>query len=610
MRLSFSLKGPRWSAAGAYAGAVALCLLLLAWVQDLRHADLAVPFVYHGDSLFVQMLVKGAIDNGWHLHNPRVGMPGGLDMNDYPMPDNLHLFGMKLISLVARDYAVTFNLYYLLTYPLTTISALFVLRRFTRTYAVAVVGSLLFTFLPYHFFRGEGHLFLAAYYLVPPMILVILRFYQDGGPLFQREEERGGGRLRLLGWRSLATVAICLLVASAGVYYAFFACFFLLVAGIDACFYQCRRYPLWTALALVAVIGAGLLANLTPTFVYRYYHGSNPVAVRRLPMDSEFFGMKIAQLVLPISGHRLAALAHLKNKYNTSMMLITENDASSLGVVGSLGFLVLLGWPLLRSRLASLPRLQDGLAVLNASGLLLASVGGFGGLFSLFISRNIRCYNRVSVYLAFFAVLTVALLLERFLHRQLLAGKRRVAGYAILAAILVVGLLDQTSVNFAPPHASLKKTFQNDAAFVQAIEAVVPANAMIFQLPNMPFPEAPFAAGEMQDYDLFRGYLHSKTLRWSYGSIKGREGDQWRTAVAALPLEHIVAVVARAGYSGIYVDRLGYADHGSQLLSDLSRALGTRPLFSPDERLVFFSLAEYNRRLSPVRYSSSLAAQR
>jgi phosphoglycerol transferase len=313
-------------------------------------------------------------------------------------------------------------------------------------------------------------------------------------------------------------------------------------------------------------------------------------------MQSELFGLKIAQLVLPISGHRLAPLANFKNKYNTSMPLITENDTSSLGVVGSLGFLALLGWPLVRSRLASRPRLQDGLAVLNAAGLLLASIGGLGGLFSLFISRDIRCYNRVSVYLAFFAVLTLALLLERFLHRQLLAGRRRLAGYAILAAILAVGILDQTPVRFAPPQASLKKAFQSDAAFVQAIEAAMPANAMIFQLPNMPFPEAPFAAHEMQDYDLLRGYLHSKTLRWSYGSIKGREGDQWRKAAAALPLEHMVAVVARAGYSGIYVDRLGYADHGSQLLHDLSLVLATRPLFSSDERLVFFSLAEYNRR--------------
>ena len=53
---------------------------------------------------------------------------------------------------------------------------------------------------------------------------------------------------------------------------------------------------------------------------------------------------------------------------------------------------------------------------------------------------------------------------------------------------------------------------------------------MIFQMPYRPFPEAP-ALGAIADYDLFRGYLHSDDLRWSYGIVKGR-GEDWSALVS------------------------------------------------------------------------------
>ncbi len=67
----------------------------------------------------------------------------------------------------------------------------------------------------------------------------------------------------------------------------------------------------------------------------------------------------------------------------------------------------------------------------------------------------------------------------------------------------------------------------------------------------------------MHDYDHFRGYLHSKNLRWSYGTIKNRDGDRAQAVVAALPTEQFVQALAFAGFSGIYFDRDGYEDGGA-----------------------------------------------
>ena len=49
---------------------------------------------------------------------------------------------------------------------------------------------------------------------------------------------------------------------------------------------------------------------------------------------------------------------------------------------------------------------------------------------------------------------------------------------------------------------------------------------MIYQLPYHGYPEGGFQ-NDMWDYHLLVGYLHSDKLKWSYGSVKGREGDSW-----------------------------------------------------------------------------------
>jgi hypothetical protein len=188
LSLPIAARRPRLRAVAAYTSAALLCLLLAGGVLKLWHANLRIPFVQAGDALFLGTAVKGTIENGWFLQNDSIGAPNGVDLSDYPVPDNLHFLCVKLIGMTTRNWALTVNLYYLLTFPLTALTSLFVLRRLGVSYLVGLTISQLYTLLPYHFLRGEMHLFLAAYYLVPLMILVILRVYRGDAILLRRTE--------------------------------------------------------------------------------------------------------------------------------------------------------------------------------------------------------------------------------------------------------------------------------------------------------------------------------------------------------------------------------------------------------------------------------------
>src|SRR4051812_1451417 len=180
-----------------YAVALVLCLLCLTWTFKLWRADLHVPFVYGQDGLLTAAMVKGVIDNPWYWHNDYLGAPFGSDLYDFPQADGLHFLAFKGLALVYPDWAAAVNLYYLLGFPLTALTALFVLRRFRISFAPAAVASLLFTFLPYRLIRSEGHLFLSAYYLVPLMALVVLWLYLEPERFFRT---RVTGRRTFPGW--------------------------------------------------------------------------------------------------------------------------------------------------------------------------------------------------------------------------------------------------------------------------------------------------------------------------------------------------------------------------------------------------------------------------
>ncbi|HVQ36054.1 MAG TPA: hypothetical protein VMS31_00880, partial [Pyrinomonadaceae bacterium] len=248
-------------------------------------------------------------------------------------------------------------------------------------------------------------------------------------------------------------------------------------------------------------------------------------------------------------------------------------------------------------------------SLLNVSGVLLATIGGFASLFALLISPQMRSYNRVSVYLAFFSLFAVALILEHVRH-GLLSGRRRTVFDASLGLILLLGVLDQTGrgVYFVPHYAAFIAESASDADFVKRIEATVPASAMIFQLPYVEFPENP-PVNQMQDYEHFRPYLHSKNLRWSYGAIKERDTARWQMTTSKLPTDQFLEVISLAGFSGVYVDRKGYVDYGADLESKLRRLLNIEPLVSVNKQMSFFDLGAYNNQLA-ARYGGKLPSQR
>jgi hypothetical protein len=218
--------------------------------------------------------------------------------------------------------------------------------------------------------------------------------------------------------------------------------------------------------------------------------------------------------------------------------------------------------------------------------LLLATTAGFSSVLSYTLSPQMHAWNRLSVLIGFFSFVAVAFVLDALWWRWRATRLRFVFPF-LLVAVVVLGVLDQTSNAFAPPYKTIRATYSSDARFVAAVEQRLPAGAEIYQLPYVPFPESSIPGPG--DYSQLRGYLHSDDLRWSYGAMKGRATD-WNAMLSTLPLRVLLPAVAAIGFDGIVVDRSGYHDHGNAVAAELSRRLGMAPLESPDGSLLFYDL--------------------
>jgi phosphoglycerol transferase len=279
--------------------------------------------------------------------------------------------------------------------------------------------------------------------------------------------------------------------------------------------------------------------------------------------------------VLPVRDHRLEPLADIKERYEDQIG-VTEASFATLGIVGSVGLALLFGALLLSAVRTGAPRgspLFRYAAVSAVVALLFAMTGGLAPAVSFLISPQLHAWNRLSVFIAFFALLAVALLLDRLRGRT---------AWAVAAALLVVGALDQTTGAMTPRYDEVAAEWRSDETWVDQVDEALPEEAAVLQLPYVPFPSSP-PVGRMVDYDEVRPYLHSDDLRWSYGAMKGRPEDVGDDIASP-------AAAAQFGFDAVAVDRFGYPDNGAAVEAQL-RALSKRePIVSPNGRLALYRL--------------------
>lgn len=571
------------------AAAVICCLAAEVYWFGLTQLDWSVPMLYGGDGVSGVQDVKEMLHGGGLLGWPFYEEPNGTD----PNYNQVYTLFVWVAGLFTKNFALVFNLRIVLIPLLTTAVAFFVLCSFRVRPWLAFAGALTFGLCPYVQQRLGGHMGLAACEGIPLALLLCLWCAED-----ERFNRPGKGFFRYRrNWLSLL-FAWC--IANTGmVYYPYFACFFLCVLALCLLLREKKFSALVAPLVTVGEIAGWLAVSFLP-MVLGILTGAGSTALagaERGSVGADIYSLRISSLLLSPKGYGVGKVAELIGRYRDALardegIMYNENSGGYLGIIGILGFLLLLVWAFSsypwrqKSERDALPERLWLLSRLNIGALLLATVTGFGALIGVVI-RMIRGYNRISPFIAFLAILTVVLCAEQLLEHLRGTGRGR-AVMALIVVVFLYGFWEQQGY-FHPDYEGIQSTWAQDEAFVHAIEQAAGPDAMIYQLPYMKSFENG-SVHNMADYTLLRGTLHSDTLRWSYGAPYGSENDLWNQTTSELEPAAMIAELQAKGFAGIYLDRDGYAD--TALEQALCVAAGcTEPIVSEGGTLVYIPIA-------------------
>ena len=383
------------------------------------------------------------------------------------------------------------------------------------------------------------------------------------------------------------------LIANNGIaYYPFFTCFIFLVTAISKLLKTGKIRQGLRGIIATVMVCFFVVISILPGKIYTLINGSNSAAIDRSGFEqAELYGLKIAQLFMPVNGHGL--YDKYIDYYNDAAFLVNENSTAYLGIIGMIGFIILGLWLFARrdGKDGILSKRLGYLSELNIAMVLLGTIGGIGAMFAFFISPMLRGYNRISIFIEYVAIFAVALCMDRLV--EVINAKKKLKGVLIYIVYGVFGLACIFSIwegcpNLAtPPYDTIREEYASDKDFVESIENQLDEGAMVYQLPYHEYPEFG-PVNDMWDYHLYVGFVHSDTLRWSYGSIKGREEDTWNKNVSEMSYGDMVKYLKEQDFAGIYVDRRAYLDEEFlELKTGLEGAVGGSFISSDNGNLYF-----------------------
>ncbi len=574
----------------------------MAWGLRLWDWRPGIPLGLDGDNASTALWVRTISDFGIYAENLDVGAPFGFNRGWYPTADDVHYVLLWLLGLATESPFTTVALYFFVGFPLASLTMYWLARTESLSVPSSVMVAVLFAVLPGHFFQYP-HLFLAAYWSLPLSMWLVLRVLR-GSSVWRQRGQPASGHGTSMAPRLFAarTLAIVMVSALSGVYYAAFtlillacAIAFRAIAGYD-------RRRLYAGLGLMAALGGVTVLSLVHQYLAtRSDVRTSDVGTARSPAEGYALGGTVIDLFMPSLHHRIEPLATLTATYER----LTDStfEPASIGLISVAGLVAMAVFVirrLLRRTRLSLENPLAVYAVLTLTALAFYTRGGLGAMFSLYVTPQIRTWTRFNVVIALFGLLAVGWVVDWLVRRR-----PHISVPLVAFIVLVVGVADQTNPDAAPAYHDQARAVTTLSEFDRALQRDLPVGCMVFQLPVVPFPEQP-AVYDLKDYDLLLPYLSSHGLRWSFGAMKGTDRADWQLALPPSSDPQFVERVAAAGFCAVVVDEAGYP-HEKSPSQALRTALGAPLATSSDGRLNAFDLRSARTSLQEQRGADAVA---
>jgi phosphoglycerol transferase len=544
--------------------------IVLVWcnVRDRTTAETwGVPLDYAGDAPQIMAWFKAASEGDYipfyYETAERLNAPYKAEWKDFPMYEKITIFFMGLVLKCIGVYQ-TSNFCILFAHILTAVSFYLCCRFLRHSRVWSFVGAAIFSFTYYHFFRNLSHVLLAFSYPLPWAVLSAWIIVSSK-------------RIRM--WDRLCWICVItgIVMGLSNPYnlniYVQLICFAVVVQYFRKRRLENLRVGIWT----IGVTGAAFIALNIGTVMYHWAHGQNPVALERNYFESELYALKPMEFFIPPLTHNIEAMANIGSYYISQMYVHGEATSPYLGVVGMAVLFWIFGESFLlivRYTRRTKPFPPHALQITWI--VLYSVIGGVNCVIALCGMKLFRSTDRSSIFVS-------CIIMLYFVSRMSVLSRRwpKAFNLGLAATILCIGVFDELPRPTQPEEtAATERVVQSDLAFGQTLEQRLPHGAMVYELPVMSFPESP-PVHDASTYEMMRPYLVTKTVRFSFGAVRGRNREAWQWEVQKMPAKEMIDTLESYGFNAILINRKGFADQGQDLLQKLA-ADGRADTFEDD----------------------------
>ena len=593
---------------------LALILFIIVFLAITRawKLDIYKPLSYWGDVL--EMASYLGRDYVFNDLRERFFAPFGIEhaaslryVVNFLFQPNAILF--LLAYLPTHDIVAALNLYYLSTFLLVFLTAYWVYGRLKLVDPFRFGSATLYALMPFHFERNVGHLMESSYFLVPLFSYILILLFRTR-PFFHAYRN-GAWRLDWKRGEDWCFLLLLVFFSSINDYHQFFFAMLLSIAALASCVRRRNWRIFLGATILLAAVAASISGRLL--FDKVVAEPGLELSLVGTPIsgygEAERYGLKMVQILLPVSQHALPLFRAIRSTYDAAHD-VNENSTVALGLFGAVGFIFLMfrgAFALIR-RTARV-RILDVSSLLNLLCVLIATIGGVASVVATagvvlfgpeFILAQVRCYNRIIVFIAFFSYYAASVLVMRVLARisSYVGGGQSRTAIALVGwlPIFLFALWDQVPYKLTTSRDGAAR-YASDKEFFRRIESELPTRAMLFQYPyNIHHANVSNSGTPPYNYaDGLRPYLNSRTLRFTYGADARSAQAKWLKETSACAPDQMIRRLCEYGFAGIIVHRKLFKDPESAAAfeAQLRAALNVPSDESADHDFSFFPLGEF-----------------
>ncbi|MFA7324518.1 MAG: hypothetical protein WC005_09175 [Candidatus Nanopelagicales bacterium] len=540
---------------------VSLVMSMIVFWPNLK--DINVPW---GGGDMTATYVNAETWNWWHYAvTTHYGFPFGMNLNYFPGLDITQNTFAQIVTMITGQPFIGINLLLILSFPIVAVMAYAAIRLMGLKGPLAMALGIAFTFIPWHWGRALGHLYLATLYgAVAGLILALLV---------------GSGRLqawlatpdRIKRRKYIAVIAaLVILAAWSAIYYAFFTGMMLVAAVIWRIAQGDRvRALVHGAVPLVGLVIAAIL-GLLPSILAR---ASNPAVAnlgQRDPMDSVKYGGDLAISVIPapynglLSGYNNWISGLFSQAPQEEQNLIT-NYGTWITTACLLVFLVGLVIFFRYRALGMAKPIDDTarpplsfIAYLLVLMTLVFTPWSLNFLVVNFLVTQIRDWNRLLPLMLLLFILGAAGTIAATQW-----SKRAVIALPIAALIVFITIMDSVI-----PWKGLyddvarggRAIHDQGLHYAELVNKAIPEHCGVFQLPVMIYPENGSVPPNLNDYDHFLVGLTNKDKDFAYGGMRDTEASTWQLDYTYGPNGNQIPDLKSKGFCAIHLDTRGYED--------------------------------------------------